>query len=129
MLTCRGPTPYPAETTAVFESQTQVCFLPYVVSSMSCQKSLHKYFDLLNIDFFWHWIYFYWSHFVAINISNSNFLIQGIIFQAECFSQYCLLKWEKQTWPKNLDLIIWNINSNKVRPIKINPTPKDANIW
>ena len=51
-----------------------------IVSSRSCQKSLHKYFGSPNIDFFWNWIYFYWSHFVAINISNSHFLIQGMIF-------------------------------------------------
>ena len=52
-----------------------------IVSSMSCQKSLHKYFGLPNIEFFWHWIYYYCSHLVAINISNSNFLIQGIFFK------------------------------------------------
>ena len=72
-----------------------ILFLPYVVSSLSCQKSLHKKLGLPNIDIFWRWIYFYCSHFVAINISNSYFLIQGIIFQAECFSQYFLLKLRK----------------------------------
>ena len=30
-----------------------------IVSSMSRQKSLHKYFSLPNVDFFWYWIYFY----------------------------------------------------------------------
>ena len=44
-------------------------------------------------------------------------------------SVFSTQKMRKQTWPKNLDLIIWNINSNKVRAIKLNPMPKEVNIW
>ena len=64
-----------------FEGPLNTSLFLTIVSSMSCQKSLHKYFGSPNIDFFWHWIYFYCSHLVAINISNSNLLIQGIFFK------------------------------------------------
>ena len=66
---------------------------------------------IFQIHIFWFRGWFFW-HMVA-----------------ECSSQYFLHKWETQTLPMNSNLIIWNIIRNKVRPIKINPMPKEVNIW
>ena len=57
------------------------------------------------------------------------FWFRGLFFKLSVSLSIFYSNWEKQTWPKNLNLIIWNINSNKVRAIKINPMPKEVNIW
>ena len=76
--------------------------------------------------------------FIFIGLTLLLLIFQIIKFKfmgQVCFSHLSRKYWEEHSAemyqkndPLNQKMWIWNINSNKVRPIKINPMAKEVNI-